>query len=237
MLSRILGLAALLACLPAHAWAQGSVLRPIDRATVRVLAIEGARPTLESVGGTSYRVANNDVSLGSGLAIEPRVVVTAAHVIRGAHAWIVTAPDAPERAFAAHPIYVHPSLDLAFLAVDGDLPHHARLGRARQLRNAEAITISGYPLEMSEATPASASGQLARVREDGTLQLSIAVNPGHSGGPVADGRGRPIGIVTMRGDPERGAGASASPSASPPSETPTRPAGRWRHTSSRRSTA
>jgi len=189
----------LLASAPAAA--QDPVLRPIDRSTVRVFNIESLDLRTSSDG---YVSANTGGRFGSGLAVAPDLVVTAAHVIRGGAYWTVSAPDDPSRVIAAHPEYVHPELDIAVLRLAEPVAHHARLGRPRSLRLGERLGATGYPLDTRETAPGAVAGELSRVLRDGLLQLSMNVNGGHSGGPVFDRRGRPVGMVIRRGGSEHG---------------------------------
>jgi S1-C subfamily serine protease len=45
---------------------------------------------------------------------------------------------------------------------------------------------------------------VARARNDGSLELSMGVNPGNSGGPVINQAGELVGVLTQRGDPRSG---------------------------------
>lgn len=180
-------------------------LRPIDRATVRIVSVRGL--DIRAVQGRRTRVArvlaNPLTSHGSGVAITPELVLTARHVVWGADAWAVFPPGA-STPIAARPVYVDPVHDIAFLHVDRALSHHVPLPEARQLTMSERVSVSGYPLDVREPIPAAASGEVSRVTRLGELHLTMSVNPGHSGGPVIDGEGRIVGIVSARGRPERG---------------------------------
>lgn len=180
-------------------------LRPIDRATVRIVSVRGLdvhrgpgrRTHLARVG------ADPSTSHGSGVAIAPDLVLTARHVVWGAEAWVVFPPGSTTP-IAARPVYVDPDRDIAFLHVDRALDHHVSLPEGRQLTISERVSVSGYPLDLREPMPAAASGEVSRVTRTGELHLTISVNPGHSGGPVIDAEGRIVGIVSARGRPERG---------------------------------
>ncbi len=192
---------------PAHAQ-EGTAavaLRPIDRATVRIVSVRGLDISTGPGRRTrASRVAADVVtSHGSGVAIEPQLVLTARHVVWGAEAWVVFAPGSTTP-IAARPAYVDTDNDVAFLWIDRPLEHHVPLPEARQLTLSERVSVSGYPLDLREPIPAAASGEVSRVTRNGELHLTIAVNPGHSGGPVIDAEGRIVGIVSARGRPEAG---------------------------------
>lgn len=180
-------------------------LRPIDRATVRVVSLHGLDPaSIEGEHTRSRRVvARAATTHGSAVAITPHVLLTARHVIWAADAWAVIPPGS-STPIAAKPIYVDAEHDLAFLWVDGRLPHHIELPATRTLTLSEPVSASGYPLDLREPTPAATSGEVSRVTRSGQLHLSMAVNPGHSGGPVIDADGHLVGIVSARGRIDRG---------------------------------
>lgn len=184
---------------------EGVQLRPIDEATVRVIGLSGISATAGPGRTTGVRRVGVDPSMGhgSGVAISPRLVLTARHVVWGMSTWAVV-PPGESAPIAARPVYVDLEHDVAFVEVERDLPHHIDLPGVRALRMNESVSVSGYPLDMREPNPAAASGEVSRITRDGLLHLTMTVNPGNSGGPVIDGDGRLIGIISMRGRPERG---------------------------------
>lgn len=201
-------LAAPLALAPSLAGAQpeGAVaLRPIDRATVRIVSVRGLGISAAPGRRTRTRrvTADPHTSHGSGVAIEPQLVLTARHVVWGAEAWVVFSPGSTTP-IAARPVYVDTDNDVAFIQLDRPIEHSLALPEARQLTLSERVSVSGYPLDLREPIPAAASGEVSRVTRNGDLHLTIAVNPGHSGGPVIDGEGRLVGMLSARGRPEAG---------------------------------
>jgi CBS domain-containing protein len=191
---------------PARAQPEVVNLRPVDRATVRIISLRGVAASATRGERTRTRrvVGQPLATHGSGVVVGPRLVLTARHVIWGAEAWAVVLPASSEPR-AALPVYVDPEHDVAFLVVDGTLPERLALpGDARTLTLSEEVSASGYPLDLREYTPAAVSGQVSRVTRRGQLQLSMTVNPGHSGGPVIDARGRLVGIISARGRLDRG---------------------------------
>ena len=190
---------------PSPGLAQTAALRPIDRATVRIVAIRGAATDVGPGRNTGVpRVAAvPQASHGSGLAISPRLVVTAAHVTQGADSWAVILPNTSE-GIAARPLYVDPEHDVAVLEVAARMRHTVPLRDVRQLQISQRLSASGYPLDVREPTPAAVTGELSRVSREGLLQLAMSVNPGNSGGPVIDERGYVVGILSKRGRPEQG---------------------------------
>jgi hypothetical protein len=180
-------------------------LRPIDRATVRIVSLRGLGVS-SGPGRTTRvtRVAANPMSAhGSGVAIGPRLVLTARHVVWGANAWVVFPPGSNDPT-VAQPLYVDPDRDIAFLVLDRPVDHSVTLPRERTLTLSERVSVSGYPLDLREPIPAAASGEVSRVTRNGELHLTMTVNPGHSGGPVIDAQGRLVGILSARGRMDRG---------------------------------
>ncbi|MFW5876227.1 MAG: S1C family serine protease [Myxococcota bacterium] len=182
-------------------------LRPVDRATVRIIAVGGADSTaIESRRTNVHRVvAVPRAAHGSGVVVDRSgVVLTAAHVAWGSDAIAVLRPGSDEP-MPAKVVYVDPDHDVAFLKVRGPTPHHLPLPkRAGTLQVSQRVSASGYPLDVQQRYPAAVSGEVSREANDGSLQVALSVNPGNSGGPVVDDDGRLIGILSRRGEPRAG---------------------------------
>lgn len=178
-------------------------LRPVDAATVRIVVLLGidAAP----LEGTPLSRARVRLAHGSGVTVRPDgLVVTARHVVENARLMVVFPAASPEPT-PARVLALGSTSDLAVLATGRSDARFLPIGPMPPLAIAGRLSASGFPLEVSESTPAAASGELSRVREDGRLQVSIALNPGNSGGPVIDADGRLVGIVSEGADPSRGA--------------------------------
>jgi hypothetical protein len=79
----------------------------------------------------------------------------------------------------------------------------AKFREGRQVRAGDAVVALGYPLSGVLATDANVSvgnvSALAGVADDSRyLQISAPVQPGNSGGPLLDGSGHLVGIVTAK---------------------------------------
>lgn len=171
------GAEALLRAVPSLERALGEVAERLGRVTVHVRA-----------GGRS--VGAGVVWLRGGL------IVTNAHVAAGPRVEVVL-PDG--RALPARVTARDPGHDLAALTLaEGDLDTALRAD-ARGLRAGELVVALGHPLGVAYATslgivhraPSAARGP------DGWLHADIRLAPGNSGGPLADGSGRVVGINAM----------------------------------------
>ena len=134
---------------------------------------------------------------GSGILWDSAgTVVTNAHVAR-ARALRVTLADG--RQLDAEVIAHDPSRDLAVLDVDHDDLPAAEIGDSDALRPGEFLLAVGSPLGESGA---AAAGVVRRPTMHGPhgrrwIEADVRLAPGNSGGPLADARGRVVGVNTM----------------------------------------
>jgi hypothetical protein len=169
-------------------------LREVDRATVRIVALRGIGLGAGERGPRSVAEWRH----GSGVFVGPRAVLTARHVVEGAGLVGVIFPERGDL-HRARVVHVDPDHDIAFLRVE--TPSHEFVPlpeRPPPLSAAQPISVTGYPLDISEVRPAAVSGEISRLTNRGLIQADIAVPPGHSGGPATDARGRLIGIASAR---------------------------------------
>jgi S1-C subfamily serine protease len=142
---------------------------------------------------------------GSAVVITPDgFLVTSAHVVartRGGRASFV---DGRELEFEV--VGSDPLSDLAVLRAEGGELVAAELGDAEHLRVGQLVVAIGNPHGFTGSVTAGVVSALGRslptrsganVRVvDNVIQTDAALNPGNSGGALADGRGRVIGINT-----------------------------------------
>ncbi|MGK4005274.1 serine protease [Sorangium sp. So ce1036] len=182
-------------------------LRPLDRATVRVVTLSGIRPARvqSSRTGLVRLPAIGEISHGTGFVTDRSgLIVTAAHVTSGADLIAVLLPGHTD-ALAARVVFVHPERDVAVLHAAGSFADVLSLpAHDPPLQMAEQVSASGYPVDLRERYPAATAGVVSRQLNSGSLQLAMGVNPGNSGGPVTNGAGQLLGIVSQRGAPEAG---------------------------------
>jgi len=142
---------------------------------------------------------------GSGVVITTDgFMLTSAHVVAGNRRGRASFADGRELDFDV--VGTDPLSDLAVLrAADSSLTP-AELGDAERLRVGQLVVAIGNPYGFAGSVTAgvvsalgrslpSRSGSAARLIEN-VIQTDAALNPGNSGGALADARGRVVGINT-----------------------------------------
>jgi S1-C subfamily serine protease len=178
--------------------------RPLD-AYSRIVTSVAERLTPKVA---SLRVPRGDArqgrageSLGSGVVFTgDGFLLTNAHVVgtsTNGTAEFSDGTSAPFRVVGADPLS-----DLAVLRADGPTPEPAELGEADQLIVGQLVVAVGNPLGLAGSVTAGVVSALGRslpargrVIED-VIQTDAALNPGNSGGALADAEARVVGINT-----------------------------------------
>lgn len=178
-----------------------------QRSTVRVFAVQGV-DVVEVASKTHKKKRPFGVPRaghGSGVLLgTDGLVLTAKHVVEGARLLAIRAPG-HERAYSARVIYTHPELDFAFVVSDGLFADSIALPeKSPTLAMGESAVAIGYPLDSAEELPTQMSGSVAGLTRDRHYKLSMALNPGNSGGPVLNQADELIGIAIKTADPRRG---------------------------------
>jgi S1-C subfamily serine protease len=157
-------------------------------ASLRIPAGDGHGP-----GGGSAVVLTGDGFL-----------VTNAHVVGRAGGGRATLRDGREVGFRT--IGVDPLSDLAVVRVDADGMTPAALGEASSLRVGQMVVAIGSPNGLTGSVTAGVVSALGRSLParigraqrviDNVIQTDAALNPGNSGGALADSTGAVVGINT-----------------------------------------
>jgi serine protease Do len=143
---------------------------------------------------------------GSGVVVTPDgFMLTSAHVVAAADGSI-RASFVDGREFLANVVGTDPLSDLAVLRADGSAFTPAELGDAERLRVGQLVVAIGNPHGFESSVTAGVVSHLGRslpVRArsasrivENVIQTDAALNPGNSGGALAGGRGRVVGINT-----------------------------------------
>ena len=142
---------------------------------------------------------------GSGVVFAPDgYILTSAHVVGTAAGGIAAFTDGSEVAFEV--AGSDPLSDLAVLRVDAGRLAAADLGDADRLRVGQLVVAVGSPLGFAGSVTAgvvSAVGRSLVTREgnasrivENVIQTDAALNPGNSGGALADASAQVVGINT-----------------------------------------
>ena len=156
---------------------------------------------LPSVASLHVRAARGEGS-GSAVMLTPDgFLLTSAHVVAGARN--VTAAFADGSESSAEIIGADVLSDLAVLRAAGDVPAPVALGDAAGLRVGQLVVAVGNPLGLVGSVTAGVVSALGRSLPtsagrivDDVIQTDAALNPGNSGGALADADGRVVGINT-----------------------------------------
>jgi serine protease Do len=172
-----------------------------------VVAVDDYSKTVISVAkSVTPHVASVRLNAGSGSAVvfENGRMLTNAHVVGDARGGKATFADGSESTFEV--AGVDPLSDLAVLSVYGTAPAPVALGNADELVVGQLVVAVGNPLGLNGSVTAGVvsalgrslpvrQGKAARVIED-VIQTDAALNPGNSGGALADSAGKVVGINT-----------------------------------------
>lgn len=165
-----------------------------------------ARVVLGSVASVSV-AGRRTTQTGSGSAVvwrEDGLLVTSAHVVDGVSGGGVTFTEGGDVPFAV--VGTDPLSDLAVLRTGQTPLAAATFGDADDLVIGQLVVAVGNPLGYGGSVSAGVvsglrrsimaqEGRTTRMVED-VVQTDAALHPGNSGGALADGEGRVVGIST-----------------------------------------
>ncbi|HYZ62778.1 MAG TPA: serine protease [Acetobacteraceae bacterium] len=140
-------------------------------------------------------------SSGTGFVVGDGKVLTNRHVI--ADCSRVVARNSVGARLPARVQAADPERDLALLSVPASIGPPLTFRDVPPVRRGENVITYGFPLSgLLSSGPSLTTGNisaLAGIRDNqGNFQISAAVQPGNSGGPLFDSRGNVIGVVVSK---------------------------------------
>jgi S1-C subfamily serine protease len=173
-----------------------SALDAYSAAVVRV-----AETVLPSVAAVSVRTRRGSGAGSASVITADGHLLTSAHVVAGASS--VELAFADGNAAEAEVVGADPLSDLAVLHAPGASLPPLTLGDASRLRVGQLVVALGNPLGLAGSVTAGIVSALGRSLPtasgrviDEVIQTDAALNPGNSGGVLADSAGRMVGVNT-----------------------------------------
>ncbi|MBO1078486.1 trypsin-like peptidase domain-containing protein [Roseomonas haemaphysalidis] len=164
-------------------------------------AAPAAPPATQPAPGRPNPQARN-VSSGSGFVVAPDRVLTNRHVVDGCDRIFIRTADA-RMLPAVPPARVDAGLDLSLLAVPGNPGPALPFRSGPAVRRGEGVIAYGFPLPgLLSSDPKLTRGEVNGLNGLGDnpaqYQISAAVQPGNSGGPLIDLHGNIVGVVVSK---------------------------------------
>jgi S1-C subfamily serine protease len=171
----------------------------LDAYSAAVTAV--VQRVLPSVASLKVRSRRGQGSGSASVLTGDGYLLTSAHVVDGANLAVATFANGAET--TSDVVGRDAFSDLAVLRARGEVPSPVELGDAGKLQVGQLVVAIGNPLGLAGSVTAgivSALGRSLPTRQgrvvDEVIQTDAALNPGNSGGVLADSRGRMVGVNT-----------------------------------------
>jgi S1-C subfamily serine protease len=183
---------------------EGEALDAFSHVVVHVA--DAIRPTVVNLRAGRGRREGS----GSGVLFAPDgFLLTNHHVVSGNHQVRIRMTDGRE--VEGRIVGADPWTDLAVVQAQASGLPYASLGDSAKARVGQLVVAIGSPFGFESTVTAGVISALGRTLRsitghlvDNVIQTDAALNPGNSGGPLVDSRGRVIGINTAIIRPAQG---------------------------------
>ncbi len=188
--------------LEAHHSNDVELLDAYSRAVISVVSKVGPAVVSIQVGRPTRRERQQRVGAGSGVVITPDgYILTNSHVVHEARELTIVFSDGTDSQAAV--VGDDPATDLAVIRCDRSDMRYAAFGNSGELRVGQLAIAVGNPLGFQSTVSTgviSALGRALRSQHgrliENIIQHTAPLNPGNSGGPLLDSKGRIVGINT-----------------------------------------
>jgi S1-C subfamily serine protease len=178
------------------------LLDAYSRAVVTVVNTVGPAVVSISIGKESREPGFDPIGAASGFVITPDgYILTNSHVTSGFKK--IEASFLDGKRLSAIPIGNDPTTDLAVVRVNASGLPYATMGDSSEIHVGQLVIAMGNPFGFESTVSTgviSALGRTLRSQEgrliENIIQHTAPLNPGNSGGPLLDSRGRVVGINT-----------------------------------------
>ncbi len=167
-----------------------SVVEKVGPGVVQILVNKSVSQTMQGQG------------IGSGVIITPDgFILTNNHVVENAQSIEVRLTSG--ESFPGEIVGTDPATDLALVRILANGLSYAELGDSEKLRVGQLVIAIGNPYGFQSTVSTGVVSALKRSMRstegrliENVIQTSVPLNPGNSGGPLVDSRGKIIGINT-----------------------------------------